>query len=845
MLCVGLAPGTRLGRYEIVSLLGAGGMGEVYRARDTTLRREVAVKVLLERVGDDSERRRRFEKEARAAAELEHPNVVAVHDFGVHEGAPYLVTELLDGKTLAETLQAGRPPRARAIEIGVAIARGVAAAHDRGTVHRDLKPANVFVCRDGRVKILDFGLAAHVADGAPRGEDSTATESGVVVGTPAYMSPEQVRGQRADPRADLFALGLILYEMLAGRRAFAGDSAVEIGHAILTDDPEPLEDPTLDAIVRHCLAKDPAARARSAADLAFALETFAQARPAAAAGSRRAPALAIVGALAVALALGAVVSPRRAAAPAPRYSRVTFENEGFAGTARFAPDGRSVVYTSFVNGRPAQVFVGTPGRAETRPLTDPGAHVYAVSRGGDMLLRVTGSDGKPALARAALAGGVPRVLALDILGADFSPDGSEIAVARDADGMSRLELPLGHPIFSTSSFIRELRVSPRGDSVAFLLWPRARTEGTAMAFTGTIELVDRAGRRRTLGAPWSEVSSLAWAPGGDEIWVSGRRGAFKQLYAVTLAGRERNVLELPTWILLRDIAADGRVLVELQDQRFKIGAVVPGSDGEIDLSWYDQSCVDDISPDGRLILFHEGGESSQERNEVFVRATDGAPAVDLGPGTPFALSPDGKWALTSPSKSASSLVLLPTGAGEARPLPRGSLAVVAQAYFFADGARLALRASEADRPPRIWIQDVAGGAPRPLTDEGMAWLSRPAPDGERIAACKDEGSCAVYPIAGGAPRPIKLAEPRDRPLQFAAGRDALLIGRAGGDGREKPSLWWHDLATDREELLRELRTHGNNRPWQYLRLTPDAASYAYTYPSGRGTSDLFVVEGLR
>jgi eukaryotic-like serine/threonine-protein kinase len=272
------ASGARLGPYEIQSPLGAGGMGEVYRARDTRLGREVAVKVLPAAFSRDPERLRRFQQEAQAVAALNHPNILAIHDFGQHEGSPYIVTELLEGETLRSRLQAAAMPVRRAIEIAEQIARGLAAAHDEGIVHRDLKPENIFITRDGRVKILDFGLAKLTPE-APTPDAATMpsqTQPGVVMGTVGYMSPEQVRGQTADHRSDLFSFGTILYEVLSGKRAFHGDTSVEIMNAILKQ--EPSEDtgsgripPALNRIVDHCLEKNPVERFQSARDVAFAL----------------------------------------------------------------------------------------------------------------------------------------------------------------------------------------------------------------------------------------------------------------------------------------------------------------------------------------------------------------------------------------------------------------------------------------------------------------------------------------------------------------------------------------------------------------------------------------------
>ena len=282
-----LTPGTNLDGYEILGPLGAGGMGEVYRARDSVLKRDVAIKVLPVYFSQDPDRLRRFEQEAQAAAALNHPNILAVHRFGAFEGAPYLVAELLDGATLGHQVARGPLPVRKAIDYGIQIASGLAAAHEKGIVHRDLKPENIFVTKDGRVKILDFGLAK-LTQAKNASADSSAitlqekTEPGQVMGTVGYMSPEQVRGLPADHRSDLFSFGTIVYEMLSGNRAFKGETSVEIMSAILKQDPPELSQnnhavpPSLDRVVRHCLEKNPEERFQSASDVAFALSNLSE-----------------------------------------------------------------------------------------------------------------------------------------------------------------------------------------------------------------------------------------------------------------------------------------------------------------------------------------------------------------------------------------------------------------------------------------------------------------------------------------------------------------------------------------------------------------------------------------
>src|SRR2546421_3648604 len=285
-----IAIGTKLGRYEIRSKIGEGGMGEVYLARDTQLGRDVAVKVLPSTYSDDSDRLHRFEQEACAAGALNHPNILIVHDVGTHNGAPYVVSELLEGETLRQRMGGTAQPQRKAIEYALKIAHGLAAAHEKGIVHRDLKPDNIFITKDGRVKILDFGIAKLTqAEGSRSQTDIPTrrvnTDPGVVMGTVGYMSPEQVRGQAVDHRSDIFAFGAILYEMLSGRRAFHGESAADTMSAILKEDPPDLSDtnqnvsPALERLVNHCLEKNPESRFHSASDLAFALEALSGSAP--------------------------------------------------------------------------------------------------------------------------------------------------------------------------------------------------------------------------------------------------------------------------------------------------------------------------------------------------------------------------------------------------------------------------------------------------------------------------------------------------------------------------------------------------------------------------------------
>ena len=445
-----IAPGTRLGPYEVTALIGAGAMGEVYRARDSRLARDVAIKVLPASFATDAERLQRFETEARAAGALNHPNIVSVYDLGVSDGVPYVVEELLDGETLRQALARGPLPARRAVEIATQVARGLAAASDRGIVHRDLKPENLFVTRDGRAKILDFGLAKIRERAAASGSGDSLTEgvtaTGMLLGTAGYMAPEQARGEPADHRSDLFALGVVMHEMLGGAKPFSRGSAVDTLHAILHSDPPELSGtpPALARIVSRCLEKEPTRRFQSAHDLAFALEALSDPSgvtpvPAmAAAPWAFAPLARIAGGvtLVAAVALGWFASSTREH-KAPRFTRLTFRT-GSISTARFAADGKSAVFDARWEGAAPEVFQVPFDFPASRPLGLVLRTLISVSSSNELAL----IRGLPAalefldggmLERVSLSGGSPRAIVDTVLFGDFSPDGTNLAVVRFSD----------------------------------------------------------------------------------------------------------------------------------------------------------------------------------------------------------------------------------------------------------------------------------------------------------------------------------------------------------------------------------------------------------------------------
>ncbi len=489
-----LIAGTKLDGYEILGLLGAGGMGEVYRARDPALKREVAIKVLPAFVSQDPDRLRRFEQEAQAAAVLNHPNILAVHQFGTFEGAPYLVSELLEGSMLRQLLQRGPIPIRKAIDYGIQIAHGLAAAHEKGIVHRDLKPENLFVTKDGHLKILDFGLAKLMqrqpdsAEAAPT--QTKGTDPGMVMGTVGYMAPEQVRGKPADHRADIFAFGAILYEVLSGKRAFQRSTSAETMTAILNDDPPAISQivqttpPGLQRVVHHCLEKNPEQRFHSASDLAFALEALSDSGASTIAattqGSRSRWVWAAAAGAAVALA-ALLIAWWRTPPAVPVVESVTqLTDDGESKHGPLVSDGTRMYFNEGQpkNWKIAQVSVtGGPTALIETTFADP--NIAALAHDGSALLAYGEGSNFPApLWMIPLpAGEAHRIGGYEAQWADIFPDDriafttftnekytkgteSDLFIA-DKDGLNPLKLA------SVPGYAYSVNVSPDGQRILF------------------------------------------------------------------------------------------------------------------------------------------------------------------------------------------------------------------------------------------------------------------------------------------------------------------------------------------------------------------------------------------
>jgi serine/threonine protein kinase len=733
-------------------------MSEVYRVRDPRLQREVALKVVGERLSGDASFLARLEQEARLAGSLNHPNIVAVHDVGSHEGTPYVVTELLQGETLRERMSRGRVTTSQALDWAIQIAEGLAAAHQRGIVHRDLKPENLFLTRSGHVKILDFGIAkaAPVVTEArglleptlsPQGYE---TQTGAVLGTPGYMSPEQLRGEVVDARSDLFAAGTILYELLSGHRAFPG-SMVESGHAILHDDPAPLPDSVpqpISRVVQRCLAKDPEQRFESARDLAFALDALrGSTGPLRAVDEERRsrrwlrPA---IGLLTAALVAGAIVAASLERKPRiPRAQMLTFRR-GSVLSARFAPDGKTVHYSAAWNGAKPQVYSTSLDSPESRPLGFGDTQLLAVSSSGELAIAlhprmVLFDASRSTLARVSL-GGAPRELVTNAEYADWSPDGTQLAVARTEDGRSWLEFPLGHKVFEGPGWFSHPRVSPDGKRVAFVHHLPLDTAGRAM-------VVDASGGAEAWTPDFDELLGLAWEPRGKSFLLTGaRKGSLDFLWRARRGHAPELVYAAPANLLLTDLSPDGKALVIQTDWRQEVEVCTPDG-GQRSLEWLDWGLLGAISRDGTKVLMAENGKGSPGTSSLLLRDISQPAPVKLAEGPPTALSPDGRWAITLDKQG--NLMMIPTGPGEPRRLPPTGLARIDRGTFFPDGRRLALIGLKTPGArSQVFVYDSKTGETRAIAPEGDGDAVAVSLDGQRLAAVSPAGYITAYALDG-------------------------------------------------------------------------------------------------
>jgi len=861
-----LSRGSRLGGFEIVAPLGAGGMGEVYRARDSRLGRDVAIKVLPQAMSSDPERLKRFEKEARAASALNHPNIVTIYETGSADGVPWIAMEHVEGETLRKVLVGGALPFKKLLNVATQIAEALARAHEAGIVHRDLKPENVMVTKDGLVKILDFGLAK-LSGPLSGGSDKesqlptvTGTSPGIVVGTVGYMSPEQASGEKVDFRSDQFAFGSMLYEMATGRPPFQRKTAVDTLSAILNEEPAPMASvaprtPTpLRWIVERCLAKEPRGRFSATDDLARDLaglrdhlsEATSSASLVATEGARRrnvpvplAAAAALVVLSAIAGALGhRWLSSRAPSMLVPTLRRLTFQR-GNVLSARYAPDGRTVVYTAAWEGKPPEVYTVRTDSPESRPVGLPMAQVCSVSSKGEIAVLLMGDhtvDGVGRLARVPIGGGTPREILDDVWGAAWAPNGEDLAVLRRGPSGERLlQYPIGTTLATGDINLGSLNggglLSPSGDQVAFL-------QG------GSLTTVDRRGNRRVVSKGWPEgEAAFAWAPRGEGFVLEGTRsGAADALYAISSTGHERILVNQATGFTLHDVAADGRMLFEYTNATSGIASRAPGDKLERYYEGHDASLLY-LSADGQSILFTDLTEPDQ----LFLRKTDGSPPVRLGRGPWLDFSPDARWVLVKGGPRE--LDLVPTGPGIVKKIPVENVDV-GDAHILPGRSGFLLGVKSGESQDLYLLGPDGGEAAAVRVDGYSSFAAGPliSSDGSRILWETADGHVRIGSLKDGkstlVPGP-PLVIGRDFLDQWSADDRSLYVLITGQNG-QPARIDLLDLAT------------GERKAWKTLMpadpsgvifvpsvvVSRDGQSYAYAY-SRVLHSDLYEMEGVR
>ncbi len=769
-------------RYRIARELGAGGMATVYLAQDLKHDRQVAVKVLKPElaVAIGAER---FLAEIKTTANLQHPHILALHDSGEVNGTVFYVMPYVDGESLRDRLDREKQlPIDDALRIAGEVGDALQYAHERGVIHRDIKPENILLQR-GHAVVADFGIAL----AASKSGGSRMTETGMSLGTPTYMSPEQAMGAREiDARTDVYSLGCVLYEMLAGEPPFVGPTAQAIVAKVITESPKSLTAQRhtvplhVDAAVQTALEKLAADRFASTGAFVQALRSpgatshgvshrsvrdgmrppSARSRVVKTAGAALGIAVLVVAAYIVGRGSGTSNATNGAS-----MQQMTYRTQAIF-SARYASDGASVVYSAAEGGSTPRIYTITSANPIPRVVADSGTHLLAVSSKDEMAVLVGATYLYQrvfigTLARMPVGGGTPRELLTSVRDADWTPDGSQLAVVHEVNGKNRLEYPIGTVLYETPGYLSDLRMSPDGQRLAFAEHPERGDD------RGVIAVVDLKGGHTVLTPAYFSLEGLSWTGGSERLVFAGSaNGEIAATNEVTLAGKVFPGSAGVGSATIHDVARDGRQLIMRDDRFSRLWMKHADRTVPLDLSWLNRSFWPLLSDDASLMAFGDASGVAGSKYAVMLRRTDGSGAVRLGEGAPLGMSHDNQWVLSAVPSQPAQLMLYPTGAGASRRLDKGEFVVIGSAAFLGSGRDIMACATEAKQGARCFVRSLDSGTFRPFTPEGVSDRVVAAPDGRHVIA-QIGGRYLQFSVQDGSSQPVAGLTSSDQVLRYS------------------------------------------------------------------------------
>jgi tRNA A-37 threonylcarbamoyl transferase component Bud32 len=837
-------------RYRIERELGAGGMATVYLAHDLKHDRKVAIKVLRPElaavIGAE-----RFLREIKTIATLQHPHILGLIDSGEVNGTAYYVMPFVEGESLRDRLHREKQlPINDAVRLATEVASALDYAHRHGVIHRDIKPENIML-HDGSALVADFGIALAVSSAG----GSRMTETGMSLGTPHYMSPEQAMGEREiTARSDVYALGCVTYEMLSGDPPFTGSTAQAIIAKVMTEKPVPpskmrdtVPEDVEDAVLT-ALAKLPADRFGSAKEFALALGGQPDGRPAGRSPRRRTSVrqtsrvrilllgVAIAALPALAFAAGRL-SFGRTEPSGVDYVQRTYRDEAI-NVARFAPDGKTMVYSAVADSSMSELFVIRPDYPAPVSLGLAGAHLLSISSKGEMAVLLDAQFIRHrffqgTLARVPIGGGAPREVLDSVREADWSPDGTQLAIIRNVTGRDRLEYPIGKVLVEHSGYLSDPRVSPDGKHVAYAEHPWRWDN------RGVLKIVDLAGKMTAVSPEFVSLEGSAWLPGGHQAVFSARKDNALAVFALGISGGFRLVLSGAGNLTVQDVLPDGRMLLTRDDAPYRLMLRGLHSSHETDASWLDGSFAPKLSHDGSLLAFSNGGVDAGVTYDVMLRKTDASQVARLGEGVPAGFSPDGKWVLAFVPSSPPRIMVYPTGTGAERRIDVGPYESIGSADWFPDAQSILVCGNHVGEASRCYVHPIGGGAGTAVTPAGIG-VGFVSPDGRSVAAFGPSTGHWIYPVAGGSPRAIPGLRLTENVVRWSTDGRALIVGSVSSRSVDRLDL----TSGRRESIVTLAPDRPPRRPrMAFVTVADDPRVYAYVVEEY--LSSLFTVDGVR